>query len=64
VPLGQVDQEHLGLVHDSADVQVLFGRGQNPIEQGISEECPDLVLDRRRAIGAVHAFGLVRIIEG
>jgi hypothetical protein len=42
-PLSQIDQQHLPLVHDPAD----------PIEQRISQECADLVLNWRRAIGAV-----------
>src|SRR6266478_2846396 len=29
MPLGQVDQEHLSLVHDPTDVQVLLGRGSS-----------------------------------
>ena len=37
--------QHLPLVHDLPDAQVLLGRGQYTVEQGIGQEGPDLVLD-------------------
>jgi hypothetical protein len=40
VPLGQVDQENLALIHDPADVQVLFRCGQYSIEQRVCEKRP------------------------
>ena len=53
VALCQIDQQHLAFVHNAADVRVLFRRSQYPIEQGISQESADFVLNWRRTIGAV-----------
>ena len=63
LPFRQVDQEHLAFVHDPPDAQVLLGRGQYPVEQGIGEECADLVLDRRRAVRPVAERELVEFLQ-
>src|SRR5947207_2722204 len=53
IPLGQVYQEHLALVHNPADVQIRLGCRQYPTEQWVGQKRSDLVLDWRCTIRAV-----------
>lgn len=51
LPLGEVDEQHLPIVHDLADRESAPGRGEDPRKQGIGHEGPHFVLDRGNRLG-------------
>src|SRR5216683_764082 len=59
---GEIHQEHLPLVYDFTNMEVLFGRSENTIQKGIGKKCPDLVLYGRRSISAVPKRKLLELL--